>query len=328
MNPQPYLFACAFFIAMASGAIAAQTPSKVYRLGLLAGGEPVVDTSNTGNALIRSFAERGYKLGGNLAIERRAAQGRLDRLPQLADELVASRVDVILTIGYPAALAAKQRTRTIPIVVIQAGDPVASGLVASFARPGGNLTGLSEVADELSAKRLELLKEAVPRMRTVAMLWNADDLAMSLRYRSANAEARRLGITVQPLGVHAPEDFDKAFSTMKRAPPDAILMVTDVLTNLNRKRVIDYATAHRLPAIFEHDYLVRDGGLMSYGPDMDDVFVRAAGLANRILEGAKPADLPLEQPTRFRLAVNLKTAKALGVKIPGSILVRADLLIK
>jgi len=328
MKSLPYLFACACFIAMASGAVAAQTPPKVYRIGLLAGGEPVVDTSDTGKGLIRSFAQRGYKLGGNLAFERRAAQGRLDRLPQLVDELVASRVDVILTIGFPSALAAKQRAPGIPIVVVQAGDPVASGLVASFARPGGNLTGISEVADELSAKRLELLKEAVPRLHTVAMLWNADDLAMTLRYRSANAEARRLGVTVLPLGVHAPEDFEQAFSTMTKTPPNAILMVTDVLTNLNRKRVIDYAATHRLPAIFEHDYLVRDGGLMSYGPDMDDVFDRAAGLADRILKGARPAELPLEQPTRFRLAVNLRTAKALGVRIPNSILVRADMVIE
>ncbi len=219
MKSLPYLFACACFIAMASATVVAQTPLKVYRVGLLAGGEPVVDTSDTGKTLIHSFAQRGYRLGGNLALERRAAQGQLEHLPQLVDELLARKVDVLVTLGFPAALAAKQRTHTIPIVIIQAGDPVASGLVASFARPGGNITGISEVADELSAKRLELLKEAVPRLHTVAMLWNADDLAMTLRYQSANAAARRLGVAVQPFGVHTPADFDKAFSTMMRTPP-------------------------------------------------------------------------------------------------------------
>ena len=328
MRSLPILVACALVMAIASWNVVAQTSSRVYRVGLLSGGEPVIDTSDIGKALIRSFGQRGYTLGGNFALERRAAQGQLDRLPPFVDELVASKVDVIVTIGFPAAVAAKQRTPTVPIVVIQAGDPVASGLVASFARPGGNITGISEVANELSAKRLELLKETVPHLHTVAMLWNADDLAMTLRYQSANAAARRLAVAVQPFGVHTPADFDKAFSTMMRTPPGAILMVTDVLTNLNRKRVIDYAAAHRLPAIFEHDYLVRDGGLMSYGPEMDDVFDRAAGLADRILKGTRPAELPLEQPTRFRFAVNLKTAKALGIKIPNTVLVRADRVIE
>ncbi len=210
------------------------------------------------------------------------------------------------------------------MVVVRAGDPVADGLVANFVHPGGHLTGLSEVAAELSTKRLALLKEAVPSMHRVAMLWNADDLGMSLRYQAADAEARSLGIEVQSYGVRAPDDFDTAFAAMTRHPPDAILMVTDVLTNLNRARVFEFALQHKLPAIYEYDFLVRDGGLMSYGPDLSEMFDRAAGLAVRILKGADPAQLPLEEPSRFVLAINLKTAEAIGLTIPPSLLARAN----
>jgi putative ABC transport system substrate-binding protein len=245
-------------------------------------------------------------------------------LPSLVDELVADHVDVIITQSYPAAAAAKERAGKIPTVVTNSGDPVATGLAASLAHPGGNVTGVSDVAGELSAKRLALLKEAVPNVRAVAVLWNADDLGMTLRYRAAEVEAKRLGMQIVPLGVHAPDDFDAAFAAMTEKPPDAILMVTDILTVLNRKRVIDFAAAHRLPAIYEYAFLAHDGGLMAYGPNMDAIFDRAAGLADQILKGANPADLPLELPTRFDLAVNLETAKALGLPIPESILVRAD----
>ena len=225
--------------------------------------------------------------------------------------------------GYPAALAAKQHTK-LPVVAVQAGDPVADGLVASFARPGGHVTGISEIAAELSAKRLALLKEAVPNVHRVAMLWNADDLGMSLRYKAAEAQARSLGLEVESLGVRAPDDFDAAFAAMMRHPPDAILMVSDVLTTLNRKRVIDFAAQHKLPAIYEYDFLVREGGLMSYGPDVREMYDRAAGLAARILKGADPAQLPLEEPSRFVLAINLGTAKAIGLTMPPSLLARAD----
>jgi putative ABC transport system substrate-binding protein len=210
------------------------------------------------------------------------------------------------------------------MVAVQAGDPVADGLVASFARPGGHVTGISEIAAELSAKRLALLQEAVPNVHRVAMLWNADDLGMSLRYKAAETQARSLGLEVESLGVRAPDDFDAAFSAMTRHPPDAILMVSDVLTTLNRKRVIDFAAQHKLPAIYEYDFLVREGGLMSYGPDVREMYDRAAGLAARILKGADPAQLPLEEPSRFVLAINLGTAKAIGLTLPPSLLARAD----
>ncbi len=274
--------------------------------------------------MVHDFAQRGYVDGQTIVFERRAAQGKLDRLPGFIDELVARHVDVIITQGYPAALAAKERAGNTPIVVTLSGDPVATGLAASLAHPGGNITGVSEIAAELSAKRLALLKEAVPSVHTVAVLWNADDLGMTLRYQAAEVEAKRAGMMIVPLGVHAPDDFDTAFTEMTKKPPDAILMVTDVLTVLNRKRVIDFAAEHRLPAIYEYAYLVHDGGLMAYGPDQDAIFDRAAGLADRILKGARPADLPLELPTRFQFAVNLKTAKAIGLTIPEAILLQAD----
>ena len=237
---------------------------------------------------------------------------------------MAQHVDVIITQGYPAAFAAKQRGGDIPIVVTNSGDPVATGLAASLAHPGGNVTGVSDVASELSAKRLALLKEAVPGIKGVAVLWNADDLGMSLRYQAAELEAKKLSMAIVPLGVRAPDDFGVAFSEMTKTPPDGILMVTDILTMLNRKRVIQYADDHRIPAIYEYASLAHDGGLMSYGPDVDAIFDRAAGLADRILKGTKPADLPLQLPTRFQFVINLKTAKAIDLTIPDAILLRAD----
>lgn len=296
--------------------------TKVYRIGLVSVG--ALDGGILGSDLAGDFSRRGYVVGSNVLFDRRAAEGKPDRLPGLIDELVAQHVDVIITQGYSAAVAAKERAGTTPVVVTLSGDPVATGLAESLSHPGGNITGVSEVAAELSAKRLALLKEAMQDLRTVAVLWNADDFGMTLRYHSVEVEAKRAGIAVVPLGVRAPNDFDVAFAEMTRKPPGAILMVTDVLTVLNRRRVIDFAAEHRLPAIYEYAYLARDGGLMSYGPDVEMIFDRAAGLADRILKGAKPADLPLELPTRFELAVNLKTAKNLGLTIPESILVRAD----
>ena len=308
---------------VSSAQAADQAPSEIYRVGLLAVGADPTNQSPFGGGLIRGFAQRGLVLGRNLAFERRAAHGHIDRLPQLVHELVASKVAVIVTEGFPAAIAAKDNT-TLPVVVVRAGDPVEDGLVKSFAFPGGHVTGLSEIAAELSAKRLSLLKTVVPSVHRVAMLWNADDLGMSLRYKAAEAEASRLGLEVQSLGVHAPNDFDEAFAAMVKKPPDAILMVTDVLTTLNRKRVIDFAAERKIPAVYEYASLVRDGGLMSYGPDVTEMFDRAAGLAYRILKGADPGQLPLEEPSRFVLAINLGTAKKIGLTIPPSLLARAD----
>jgi putative tryptophan/tyrosine transport system substrate-binding protein len=308
-------------------ALSAQAPAKVYRLGVLSGGAPVTDANPQGAALLRGLAQHGYALGRNFELERRGAEGYTDRLPRLVDELVMSTVEAIVTIGYPSALAAKQGT-TLPVVAINAGDPVSTGLVESLARPGGHLTGISDVSADLTPKRLEFLKQLVPTLRRVAMLWNAADLGMTLRYRASETGAQALGLSVQPLGVREPDDFEQAFAAMQRDRPDAILMVTDTLTLLNRKRVFAFAAAHQLPAIYEVDALVREGGLMSYGPDQDESFGRVAALVDRILKGTKPADLPFEQPTRFRLAINLKTAQALGLPIPPILLFQADEVIR
>jgi putative ABC transport system substrate-binding protein len=310
-------------LGFGSAETVAQAPAQTYRIGLLSVGVDPTDQSPMAAGLIRGFARHGLILGQNLVFERRAAHGQLDRLPQLVAELVASKVAVIVTMGYPAAVAAKDHT-SLPVVAVQAGDPVEDGLVKSFARPGGHVTGISEIAAELSAKRLFLLKAAVPSVHRVAMLWNAEDLGMSLRYKAAETQARSLGLDVQSLGVTAPDGFDAAFAAMTNHPPDAILMVSDVLTMLNRKRVIDFAAEHKLPAIFEYDVLVRDGGLMSYGPDLVGMYDRAAELAFRILNGANPAELPLETPSRFLFAINLGTAKEIGLSLSPSLLAEAD----
>jgi putative tryptophan/tyrosine transport system substrate-binding protein len=321
-----------FMALLGSAAVAwpraalAQTSSKVNRVGVLATGAPITDNSPFGAPLIRGLAQHGYTLGRNLVLERRGAEGRVERLPGLVGELAAS-VDVIVTFGYPAALAAKQGT-SLPVVVALAGDPVGTGLVESLARPGGHMTGISDVSAELTPKRMELLKQMAPGLRRVAMLWNAADLGMTLRYRASETGAKAMGITVQPLGVREPEDFDEAFAAMNREMPDAILMVSDVLTMLNRKRIIEFAAKHRLPATYEFDFVVRDGGLMSYAPDRDESLGRAATLVDLILKGAKPADLPFEVPTRFKLVINRKTANAMGLEVPTTLLATADEVIE
>ena len=272
------------------------------------------------------LAERGYKLGQNLDFRSYGADGRCP-VPQMARDVAASKVDAVVVAGWPPTAAMKS-TGVPTVVAVGAGDPVASGLVASLARPGGNVTGISDNATTLSTKRLELLKQAVPSIRNVAMLWNKDDLGMTLRYQASAAAAKSLGTAVLPLGVAEPDDFADAFAAMDREHPDSILMVADALTILNRKRVFDYAAVHRLPAIYEYDFFVRDGGLMSYGPDFKETFQRAASLIDRIFKGAKPADLPFEEPTKYLFVVNLKTANSIGLELPSNFLALADEVIE
>jgi len=321
------------FIALLGGMVLAaprasmaQT-AKVYRLGTLTVGPPIPPTQGTGAMLIAGLAKRGYTLGQNLAYEPRGAAGKIGQTPNLMQELKAANVDVVVTVGYPAAAAAKA-SGVATVIATGSGDPVETGLVASLARPGGNVTGISDDAAALSTKRLSLLKAMSPQLRRVAMLWNKDDLGMSQRYDASAKAAQALGVTVQPLGVRQPDDFAEAFDAMNREPPDAILMVTDTLTILNRKRVFEYAAEHRLPAIYEQDFMTRDGGLMSYGADARESFDRAAALAARIFQGAKPADLPFELPTRYLLVINLKTAKAMNLTVPNNLLALADEVIE
>jgi putative ABC transport system substrate-binding protein len=306
----------------------AQQSGKIYRVGLLTNGVVIGVTDDRRKNLISSLAAQGFVEGRNLIFEQRSADGQRGRLDGLVGELKAANVDVIVTFGYPPALAAKNLAAGIPVVVTGAGDPVATGLVDGLARPGGNLTGVTELSTDLSAKRLEILRDAVPNLERVAMLWNADDLGMTLRYQSAQSAAGVLGVKVQALGVREPDDFDHAFAEMQREPPQAILMVSDALTMLNRKHVVEFANANRLPTIFEVGSVVRDGGLMSYGPSQSEIGERAGDLVARILRGARPADLPLEVPTHFEFLVNLKTARSLGIELPPTLVSRADEVIE
>jgi putative ABC transport system substrate-binding protein len=305
-----------------------QPAGAVYRVGLLAAGGAPPDGALPAS-LRQALRDLGYVEGKNIAYTGRWADAKLERLPELAAELVKLKVDAIVTAGGPATETAKKATATIPIVMGgPAGDAVAMGVVASLARPGGNVTGLSDDAGPLSAKRMEILKEAVPKAKRIAILWNTGDNAMTLRSREIDKAARMLHVTVQPLGVREPSDFATAFDAMTRERPDALFLVADALTGLNRKRVIDFAEMHRIPAMYELGLYVQSGGLMSYGPSLDDGFRVVARHLDRILKGAKPGDLPVEQPTRYYLVINLKTAKALGLTIPQSTLLRADEVIE
>lgn len=324
-------FLCLVGAAAAAWPVALRAESsRVYRIGFLSPGSFALSTNpgETADEIVQELAKNGFKSGMNLEIIKRQAEAHFERLPALVTELVNAKVEVIVTLSYPPAAAAKQGTTTIPIVIFGAGDPVKTGLVDSLNRPGGNITGISDVAAELAPKRLEVLKEAVPNLRHVAMLWNAKDLGMTSRYEASAAVAKHLGVTVQSLGVREPDDFADAFAAMEREKPDGLLMVADSLTFLNRKRVFEFAAAHRLPAIYENDAFSRDGGLISYGPDRTETAERGASLIAKILNGARPADLPFEQPTRFRLVINLKTAKTLGLNIPPTLLARADEVIE
>jgi len=305
----------------------AQTPGRTYHLGTLHPATPVTDTSPFGKIVVKALAEHGYILGQNLTVDARGAMGDVAKLPSLLAELKARDVDAIIVVGYPAALAAK--SAGIPTVGANGlGDPVETRLIDSLAHPGGNITGISDVAATLTTKRLQLLKEMAPKLQKVAMLWNKDDLGMSQRYEASAKVAHASGFTVQALGVREPDDFNEAFSVMNGDPPDAILMVADSLTTLNRRRVFEFAAAKKLPAIYEYDFLVRDGGLMSYGPDLTESFERAAALVDRIFKGARPADLPFERPTRYPFVLNLKTAQSSGLEIPPTLLALADEVIE
>src|SRR6516162_59509 len=322
------------FISFLAGALVAgsrvaiaQTPSKVYRVGTLLPGPPLDEKSPLGTILLQKLEQNGYTLGKNLAFEARGAGGQMSKLGEIVRSMRADYVDVIVAGGFPTTLACK--VANVPTVVfLGAGDPVATHLIDSLAHPGGNITGISDNASALATKRLELIKQAVPKVRRVAMLWNRDDLGMSMRYDASAGAARSLGVTVQPLGVREPDDFNGVFEAMDRDPPDAIFMVADALTTLNRKRVFDYAGAHHIPALYEYDPFVRDGGLMSYGADLKESMERAGELVAKILAGARPAELPFEEPTRYPLVVNLKTAKATSIDLPPNFVALADEVIE
>ncbi len=305
--------------------LAAQPVPKVARVGVLSSDPPSGDPARWFDAFRHELRELGWQEGGNLIIEVRRAPGRYDRLDNLAAELVRLRVDVLVADSTPAALAAKRATRTIPIVMALASDPVGTGLVASLARPGGNVTGMSIMNPDLARKRLELLKEVAPTVTRVAVLTNPANPYQAAYLSEAHSAARALGIEVRSLEVQGAADLDGALSAATSWRAQAIWMLDDATLDLSTK---SFAATKRLPTIFDERTYTDRGGLMSYGASFTALYRRAAVFVDKILKGAKPADLPVEQPTQFELVVNLKTAKALGLKIPESVLLRADKVVR
>ena len=307
----------------------AQPAAKVPRIGYLSGN--LAPGLHLREAFLQGLRDLGYVEGRNIVIEYRDAEGKLERLPGLAADLVALKVDVIAVTSTPAALAAKNATRTIPIVFTWAADPVRSGLVTSLGRPGGNVTGLSVLFTELVGKRLELLKQAVPGASRIAVLRHPGDYGERTEnemLREADVAARALGVRLQVVEARGPEDFDRAFADMTRARADAVTVESTNIFFMERKRLVDAAAKHRLPATYLVREFVDAGGLMSYAANAADLQRRAAAYVEKILKGAKPGDLPVEQPMKFELVINLKTAKALGLTIPPSLLARADQVIE
>jgi putative ABC transport system substrate-binding protein len=302
----------------------AQQAGKIHKIGYLSPGSrsPVV------TPLFDTLRELGWIEGKNVTFEYRYAENRLERLPELAADLVRLNVDVIVAIGTLGPLAAKGATSTIPIVMTAAGDPVGSGLIASLARPGGNVTGMSLMSPDLGGKRLELLKELLPRLSHVAVLWNAANPYPAIVFKETQTAGRTLGIEVHSLEVRGPDDLDGAFAAVRQQHPDALITVEDPLTGTYRKRIADFAVAEQLPSLHGLSEDVKAGALISYGANLADLLRRAAGYVDKILKGAKPADLPVQQPTTFELVINLKTARALALKVPPTLLARADEVIE
>jgi putative tryptophan/tyrosine transport system substrate-binding protein len=314
---------CAMLSALCASA-EAQQAKKIPRIGLLV---PSSSDFTRKDAFLKGLRDLGYVEGKNIAIEYRYTEGELNRLPDLAAELVRLNVDVIVTAAISSVRAAKKATATIPIVFASVGDAVDSGLVSSLARPGGNATGLTFFAPELDGKRLELLKEAFPKITKVAFLWRMP-AARADPFKEAEAVAKTLGLRLQSVGVRGPDDFESAFKAAKSGGADALIVISNPLSNTYRARIVDLAAKNRLPGIYPSTDFVEDGGLMSYGADILDNWRRAATYVDKILKGAKPADLPVEQPKKFQFVINLKAAKQIGLTIPPEVLARANRLIK
>jgi putative tryptophan/tyrosine transport system substrate-binding protein len=305
---------------------AQQPAQKVYRMGVLsAASSSRVEPRH--EAFLQDLRELGYVEGKNLLIEYRYAEGQFERLPELAADLVRLNVDVIVVAGTRITAAAKQATSTIPIVVLSAGDLVGAGLVASLAQPGGNITGSTDISPDLSGKRLEFLREAVPQVSRVALLWSRSPGDLE-ELGATETAAVPLGVTMQPVEVHDPQGFPSAYATMTQRHAQAVILTLSAFTSLHRRQLLELTVQHRLPSMCEPVEWTRDGCLMSYGPDLVVLWRRAAIYVDKILKGAKPADLPVEQPTTFKLAINLKTAQALGITIPPTLLFQADEVIK
>src|SRR5262245_19354430 len=321
------LAAGGLLLALGLRAEAQQPVKKVPRIGFLIGSSPSANTARI-DAFRQGLRELGYLEEKNIVIEYRWAEGKFDRLPELAAELVHLKVDVIISAGPPNTRAAKEATKTIPIVMTQEIEPVGSGVVASLARPGGNITGLSNFAPEISGKRLELLKEAVPKLFRVGVVGTSTTPGNTQQLREVELAAEMFAVRLQYLDVLDVKDIEPAFQGASKKRADAILLLQSLVLNSRRKQIVDLAIKSRLPVIYQAPEWVEDGGLMSYGVSLSDLWRRAATYVDKILKGAKPADLPVEQPTKFELVINLKTAKQIGVTIPPNVLVRADKVIR
>jgi len=318
------------FITLLGGAAAwplaarAQQAARVWRIGFI--------THSTNDAAYASLFERlrelGYVEGQNIIVERRYAEGRAERFQEFAAEMVRLKADVVITSTTPAALALRDATTTIPIVIPTAIDPVGTGLIVSLAHPGGNITGGALLSAELGAKRIELIKEVVPGLSRTAILWNGANPANTLAWRETEGAARALGVTLQSYNVQGPKDFNIAFATMAQRRPDAVSVLTDALITKYQKEIVDFAISKRLPSVFPSKDPIKLGGLLSYGPHYSEMVRRAASQVDKILRGTQPSDLPMEQPTTFELVINLKTAKALGISVPPTLLARADEVIE
>jgi putative ABC transport system substrate-binding protein len=331
-----------FLLTSLAGALAApraaeaQQAGKVYRIGYLSPSSPsdperlASPFGERGLAAFRQgLRELGYVEGKNIAIEKRWAEGKFERLPDLAAELVRLKVDIIVSVVTQASLAAKNATRTIPIVMVAPGDPLGSGLVANLARPGGNVTGPSSMYSDLVVKQLEVLKEIVPGLSRVAVLWNPANAAWQAQMlKATEVAATALRLQVQLVEARGPDELEGAFAGMARERASALLVAVDVIFALHARRIADLAAKRHLPAMYGSSEHVEAGGLISYAPDIPDVFRRAATYVDKILKGAKPSDMPVEQPTKLLLVINVKTAKALGLTIPPSLLLRADQVIE
>jgi putative ABC transport system substrate-binding protein len=320
-----FLFVPASFVALVGAPAYAQEQKagKVYRIGFLRAGQPPKPWVE---GFQQGLRERGYIDGQNVVIEFRLTDGSLDQLPRLAEELVRLKVDVILASAAPSALAAMKATTSVPIVFVNVFDPVELGLIPSLGRPGGNITGLASTSADLAGKRLELLREVVPKLRRVAVLWDPSNPTNPIQLKGAEVAARTLGLQLQPAPVQDPSDFDAAFKAARGA--NGLLLLDSPLFITHRARLAGLAVTSRLPAISGLRDFVEVGGLMSYGADFPDTYRRAATYVDKILKGAKPADLPVEQPTKFELVINMKTAKSLGLTIPAAVLLRADQVIE
>ena len=326
MRRRAALSLAAFGVLMAATGADAQQPAKVWHLGILSG-EPPTESLPVVTPFLEELRKLGYTEGRNVSIEWRWAEAREQKLPTLAAELVHRNVDVIVAMSAASVIAAKQATTSIPIVMIINSDPVETGLVASYARPGGNVTGFSPITPELAGKRLELLREVVPRIKRVAVLWEPIQAKIP-DFRETRAAAQALDLQLQPFEVRNPDDFAAVFAAATTERPDALLTLGSPTTVIYRAQIIDFAARARLPGMYDKKEFVIDGGLMAYIPSPVEHGRRTAAYVDKIFKGAKPADLPIELPTRFELVVNLKSATALGLTIPQSILGRADEVIE